>query len=82
MDGEVGDTCEFFSLPGPTFPGSMFCMVFAPPSGLPGVASPGFVCAKVGETAKMAAKAPANMSFRMSLFSFYHPTLGKRPALS
>jgi len=44
-DGDVGETCEFFSLPGPTPPGRTSCPSFAPRSALSGIASPGAVCA-------------------------------------
>ena len=49
--GEVGDTCELFSLPGPTAPGVTLAAPFAPRSGFSGVASPGADCAGATKSA-------------------------------
>jgi hypothetical protein len=55
IDGEVGETCEFFSLPGPTLPGSML----SPPPGACGGTSvaesarTGAAKANVAATAKL-----------------------------
>ena len=52
--GEVGDTCELFSLPGPTAPGVTLAAPFAPRSGFSGVASPGADCAGATKSAAAA----------------------------
>ena len=61
-DGEVGETCEFFSLPGPTLPGRTSCAPVSPRSALSGVAPPGAVCANNG-AANSTAKAVVSSSF-------------------
>ena len=61
-DGDVGETCEFFSLPGPTPPGRTSCPSFAPRSALSGIASPGAVCA-INGAANRTAKAVVSRNF-------------------
>ena len=61
MDGEVGETSEFFSLPGPTLPGRMSSVPFAPRAGLLGVGLVA-VCANNG-AANRAAKAVVSSNF-------------------
>jgi hypothetical protein len=62
-DGEVGDTCEFFSLPGPTAPGRTSFAPFAPRSGFSAVESPGAVCASAGDKAVNANRLANNNLF-------------------
>ena len=67
-DGEVGETSEFFSLPGPTLPGRMSSVPFAPRVKSWGVASPGAVCANNG-AANRAAKAVVTSNFSLEILS-------------
>ena len=70
-DGDVGETCEFFSLPGPTLPGRTSCPSFTPRSALSGVASLGPACAINGAANRTATAVVSRNFFIGNPFCLY-----------